>query len=486
VLKFYNSLTRKLEEFSPADPNHVKMYVCGPTVYDRPHLGNARSVVIYDVLYRLLKSQYKQVTYVRNITDVDDKIINAAKENKESIASLTARVTKDFHEDMAALNCELPTHEPKATENIPAMIQMIEKLIKNGYAYVIPVGEKGAGHVLFNVGELEYRPAPGYFYGKLSGKDLKKLDAGKRVDVEKYKSKNPEDFVLWKPADAEDDESSKFQSPWGVGRPGWHIECSAMSTGILGNDFDIHGGGADLMFPHHENEIAQSCCANPGSHYAKFWVHNAFLTVNGEKMAKSEGNFITVRDLLDKGVKGEVIRFALLSSHYHSPLNWTEKLLYDAKVTLDNAYRALLNVDKFDDKEVETAAYSDLQVVNDMLCNDLNMRGVISDIYKYTDTLIARYTEIINLGHTNSDIRGNIKYIARKFREAMRPLGFLQQSPEDWFRIDNPEIDELKLAIQAARERKDYAAADKNKAKIEELGYKVMINKDGEVEVLKK
>lgn len=336
MLTLYNTLTRQKEPFIPLDETNVRMYVCGPTVYARPHIGNARSVVVYDVLYRLLRHLYgaEHVTYVRNITDVDDKINAAAIERGISIQQLTQEVTGWFHDDMDALNCLRPTYEPRATQYIPQMIAMIEKLIANGNAYV------SQRHVLFSVESRVQSSESSWVYGMLSGRIAEEQQAGARVAVESYK-KNPGDFVLWKPADAEDDASSKFPSPWGVGRPGWHIECSAMSTDLLGKDFDIHGGGADLKFPHHENEIAQSRCAHPDSVYARTWVHNGFLTVNGEKMSKSLGNFITVRDLLDKGVHGEVIRLALLSAKYNEPINWTDKLVDDAKKQLEVFYEAL-------------------------------------------------------------------------------------------------------------------------------------------------
>ena len=396
-ISLYNTLTRKKEPFTPADPENVGMYVCGPTVYDRPHLGNARSVVVYDVLYRLLRHIYGEnhVKFVRNITDVDDKINAAAKANNEPISALTARVEGYFHEDMAALNCLPPTIEPHATAHIAEMIAMIEKLIANGNAYV------AENHVLFRVNSFAQ-------YGALSGRKLEDLIAGARVDVENYKE-NAGDFVLWKPANEGDDASSVFDSPWGKGRPGWHIECSAMSSKYLGDDFDIHGGGADLMFPHHENEIAQSRCANPASHFAKYWVHNGFLTVNGEKMSKSLGNFTTVKDVLDKEIKGEVIRFALLSTHYRSPLDWNEKLLHDAKLTLDKWYRAISG---------QRSAVSGQFF--DALNDDLNIQKAISLMHEATpDELLAM---------------GNM-------------LGLLQQSPEEWFKgssnDDNSEIESL-------------------------------------------
>ncbi len=336
MIKLSNTLTRTVEPFVPLDAAHVKMYVCGPTVYARPHIGNARSVVVYDVLYRLLKHDYEtaqggKVTFVRNITDVDDKINAAAIERGITIQALTGEVTQQFHDDMGALNCLPPTVEPKATEHIAQMIALIERLIAGGFAYA------AEGHVLFRVQKDAN-------YGNLSRRSVKDMIAGARVEVAPYKE-YAGDFVLWKPASEKDDASSKFDSPWGVGRPGWHIECSAMSETHLGHNFDIHGGGADLMFPHHENEIAQSTCGNPGSHYAKYWVHNGFLTVEGEKMSKSLGNFITVQDLLQGNIWPEDIRLALMSARYNEPLDWTTKLLSDAQKMMYKLYRKVGDVE---------------------------------------------------------------------------------------------------------------------------------------------
>ena len=327
MIRLSNTLTRQVEPFVPHDAGHVRMYVCGPTVYARPHIGNARSVVVYDMLYRLLAKDFPAVTYARNITDVDDKINAAAVERGITIQALTEEVTAQFHADMGALSCLPPTIEPRATTHIAEMIALIQSLIEGGYAYA------AEGHVLFRV-----QKDPNY--GSLSRRSVDDMVAGARVEVAPYKE-YAGDFVLWKPASEKDDASSKFESPWGVGRPGWHIECSAMASKHLGRDFDIHGGGADLMFPHHENEIAQSTCGHPGSHYAKYWVHNGFLTVEGEKMSKSLGNFITVHELLQKGVLGEDIRFALLSTRYNEPLNWTQKLLEDANKVINRLYRAI-------------------------------------------------------------------------------------------------------------------------------------------------
>lgn len=462
----YNTLTRKKEEFKPADDKNIKMYVCGPTVYDRPHLGNARSVVVYDVLYRLLCHVYgeKHVNYVRNITDVDDKINAAAKANNEPISALTKRVEGWFHEDMAALNCLLPTHEPHATDHIKEMIAIIEKLIAGGHAYV------SQGHVLFRV--ASYKD-----YGKLSGRKLEDLIAGARVEVENYKE-NAGDFVLWKPADEGDDPSSVFDSPWGAGRPGWHIECSAMSRKYLGDDFDIHGGGADLMFPHHENEIAQSCCANPKSSFAKTWVHNGFLTVNGEKMSKSLGNFTTVKDVLDNGVRGEVIRFALLSAHYRSPLDWNEKLLHDAKLTLDAAYRALLRAEQLVDSEnfdeTKVADFQPKVAIVNGLCADLNTSLGISLIWNST-TMINNWIEI---GENNSAV----KVFSKRFRESMQLLGFLQHSPEEWFKgsgDNNSEIQNLINERIAAKKSKNWARADEIRKTLAEQGIILEDKPDG-------
>lgn len=343
---FFNTFTRSKEEIKTLEVGHLKMYVCGPTVYDRPHLGNARSIVIYDMIFRLFNEIFPKVTYVRNITDVDDKINAAAKEKGISIQQLTTEITKLFNDDMSALNVLKLTFEPKATQHISEMIVMIEKLIKNGHAYV------SNDHVLFDVESYKN-------YGALSNRNLDELVSGARIEIADYK-KNPLDFVLWKPANKDDDVSSIFESPWGKGRPGWHIECSAMSQKYLGENFDVHGGGADLQFPHHENEIAQSCCANPNSHFAKFWIHNGFLTVNGEKMSKSLKNFITVRDLLDQKISGIVIRYLLLSTHYRKPFDFNDKALEDAKKSLEKFYSVIDESDFAKKVELPQSILSDL------------------------------------------------------------------------------------------------------------------------------
>lgn len=412
-MKLSNTLTRSIEEFSPLDPSHIKMYVCGPTVYARPHIGNARSIVVYDVLYRLLAHDYPRVTFVRNITDVDDKINAAAVERGISIQALTAEVTQQFHDDIAALNCLPPTVEPRATEHIAQMIALIESLIEKGFAYA------AEGHVLFRV-----QKDPNY--GQLSRRSVKDMVAGARVEVAPYKE-YAGDFVLWKPASEKDDASSKFDSPWGVGRPGWHIECSAMAATHLGHDFDIHGGGSDLMFPHHENEIAQSTCGHTGSHYAKYWVHNGFLTVGGEKMSKSLGNFITVHDLLARGVKGEVIRFALLSTRYNEPLDWTDKLLSDAQKVVDRLYRTAAPVKAGEVVHAE---------ILDALRDNLNTPKALAVL----QTL------------DGSALRASANF-----------LGLLAQSAEGWFQGEGEDTLWIELQIEdrnAAKKARDFAKSD--------------------------
>jgi cysteinyl-tRNA synthetase len=326
TIELYNTRTRRKERFEPLDPSNVRMYVCGPTVYDRAHIGNARPVVVFDVLYRLLRHVYGpgRVTYVRNITDVDDKIIARAQETLragETLEAATRRITDEtigwYHEDMAALGALPPTHEPRCTEYIPQMVEMTRALVEKGVAYV------AEGHVLFEVAKWPR-------YGELSGRSTDDMIAGARVEVAPYK-RSPMDFVLWKPSTP---DQPGWPSPWSRGRPGWHIECSAMAEALLGREFDIHGGGIDLAFPHHENELAQSCCVHGTERMAQLWMHNGFLQVEGEKMSKSLGNFFTVRDLLDRGIPGEVIRFVLLSTHYRQPMDWTEKKVEEATNTL--------------------------------------------------------------------------------------------------------------------------------------------------------
>ncbi|MTD99555.1 cysteine--tRNA ligase [Paracoccus sp. YIM 132242] len=318
-IRLTNTRTRRKEAFEPLDPRNVRLYLCGPTVYDRAHLGNARPVLVFDVLVRLLRHVYgdSHVTYVRNFTDVDDKINARAAATGRTIREITEETVAWYHDDMDALGAARPDHEPRATEYIVPMVAMIETLIARGNAY------EAEGHVLFDV-----RSFPDY--GRLSGRSVDDMIAGARVEVAPFK-RDPMDFVLWKPSEA---DQPGWDSPWGRGRPGWHIECSAMSDALLGPSFDLHGGGIDLQFPHHENEVAQSCCAHPGAGFANVWLHNEMLQVEGKKMSKSLGNFFTVRDLLDQGVPGEVIRFVMLSTHYRKPMDWTEAKAKEARNTL--------------------------------------------------------------------------------------------------------------------------------------------------------
>ena len=361
TIKLHNSKTRKKEVFSPIDPDNVRMYVCGPTVYDRAHIGNARPVVVFDVLYRLLRHVYgpDHVTYVRNFTDVDDKINARAAESGREIGEITAETTQWYLDDMGALGAMEPNEMPRATQYIPQMIEMIEGLIADGFAYAKD------GHALFRVRAYKH-------YGALSGRSVDDMIAGARVEVAPYKE-DPMDFVLWKPST---DDLPGWDSPWGRGRPGWHIECSAMSKDLLGEAFDIHGGGNDLQFPHHENEIAQSCCASghaeDGGGFANYWLHNEMLQVEGKKMSKSLGNFFTVHDLLEQGIPGEVIRFVFLSTHYGKPMDWTAKKAAEAEATLRKWRGMVADVEASEVPAGVVAAIAD----------DLNTAGAIAELHK--------------------------------------------------------------------------------------------------------
>jgi cysteinyl-tRNA synthetase len=427
---FFNTLTRQKQEIKPLEDGHLKIYVCGPTVYDRPHLGNARSIVIYDLLFRFFKEIFPRTTYVRNITDVDDKINAAALEQKISIQELTQKIINFFNQDISALNVLKPDFEPKATQHIGEMIDMIERLIASKHAYV------SEGHVLFDVNSYKN-------YGALSNRNLDELISGARIEIAAYK-KNPLDFVLWKPASENDDISSVFTSPWGKGRPGWHIECSAMSEKYLGANFDIHGGGADLQFPHHENEIAQSCCANPNSNYAQFWIHNGFLTVNGEKMSKSLKNFITVRDLLDKKISGATIRFLLLSSHYRKPLDFSEKALEDAQKSLEKFY-SLIEKSDFENQAILP------QEILIALADDLNFSKVSAFLHELTKQIKSC---------ENQELKNQLK------AQMAKSLDFLGFKSDDFFnKPDAINFDENYIEEQIAlrtklKQEKNYALAD--------------------------
>jgi cysteinyl-tRNA synthetase len=448
-IHLFNTMSRKEELLTAIDPSHLKMYVCGPTVYDRPHLGNARSVVIYDLFFRFFRATFPQVTYVRNITDVDDKINAAAKEQGVSIGQLTQKIIDSFYADIDALNVLRPTIEPRATGHISEMIAMIEQLIAKNHAYV------AQGHVLFDVDSYKN-------YGALSNRNLDEMIAGSRVEIATYK-KNPLDFVLWKPADEEDDISSVFESPWGKGRPGWHIECSAMSSKYLGADFDIHGGGADLQFPHHENEIAQSRCANDHSHYAKFWIHNGFLTVNGEKMSKSLKNFITVRDLLDKGISGIVIRYLLLSTHYRKPFDFNQKALDDAQKSIEKFYAVL---ESFNFKNLSEEGFSSLvqkdeglaQQVLKCLADDLNISKAIALLHEAVKEIKSKNDEVLKQ-----------EFIATLDFFGLADEKFLTQKNSST-KIDENFINtQIALRLQAKQE-KNFAQADEIRKNLLALG----------------
>ena len=420
-----NNLSNKKEKFIPLDQNNVGMYVCGPTVYDNPHIGNARPLVIFDILYKVLKSKYghDKITYIRNITDVDDKIIKSSKEKNISILDLTNNIIAEFNDDCNYLNLENPSQQPKATEHIDLMIEMINSLINKGFAY------EANNHVYFEVSKFSD-------YGKLSNKKLEDLIAGSRVEVSKNKKKS-EDFVLWKPSI---NDEPFWDSPWGKGRPGWHLECSAMSKKYLGNVFDIHGGGIDLIFPHHENEIAQSRCVNDTKVFANYWVHNAFITMSNEKMAKSTGNILKIKDFKDN-IDGQVLKLALMSAHYKQPLDWNEKLLEDCKNTIDKWYEAY-------------KVLKDKSVLNEdilsPLYDDLNTPGYIANLHKLYDKALK-----------GNDADKNL------FVSACNFIGILNKTKEEWLefkkkKLSITEADILKKIElrNKAREDKDYKRAD--------------------------
>jgi cysteinyl-tRNA synthetase len=442
-LRLHNSLTRRREVLRPIDPEHVRLYVCGPTVYDLAHVGNARAVVVFDVLARLLRALYPRVTYVRNITDVDDKINARAAESGETIGAITARTAADFAADMAALGALPPDIEPRATAHIAEMIQLIERLIAGGHAYA------AEGHVLFAVPSFAA-------YGQLSGRSPDELQAGARVDVAPYK-RDPGDFVLWKPSPP---DLPGWDSPWGRGRPGWHIECSAMSWRYLGENFDIHGGGTDLLFPHHENELAQSVCAFPGSRFANLWVHNGMLMVNGEKMSKSLGNFFTVRDVLARA-PAEAIRLLLLRTHYRGELDFSDDALVESRKELDRFYRAL------DRTPAEAGAVP--ASVMEALCDDLNTPLALSAMHALADAAMA--------GDSTA---------SAGLRAAGNLLGLLQDP--HWFHgegEDSADIQRLVDARIAARRSRNWAEADRLRAELDGMGVALEDRPDGSTDWLR-
>ncbi len=440
-LRLTNTRTRTKERFDPLDPEHVRIYVCGPTVYDRAHLGNARPVLVFDVLYRLLGALYPRVTYVRNFTDVDDRINETARRRKSAgaegtlealIAERSDETIAWYHADMDALGARRPDHEPRATSYIAEMVAMIEDLIAKGNAYA------AEGHVLFAVDSYAD-------YGKLSGRSVDDMIAGARVEVAPYK-RNPMDFVLWKPSD---DALPGWDSPWGRGRPGWHIECSAMSFALLGESFDIHGGGNDLMFPHHENEIAQSCCAHPTGSFARVWMHNEMLQVEGKKMSKSLGNFFTVRDLLEQGVPGEVIRFVMLSTHYRKPMDWTAEKAREASRTLRKWYNQVA------DAEASTAPS-----VLAALADDVNTAGAIAELHRLSSA-----------GETGA------------LRAGLMLMGMLDNGVPDWVHRPGVQLDafveKLTAARKTAMETKDFSEVDRLKKALVDAGVSVQMSKEG-------
>lgn len=438
MIRLWNTRTRQDEALQPLQPGKVRMYVCGPTVYDRAHIGNARPVVVFDTLFRLLRHVYglENVTYVRNFTDVDDKINARAAETGRPIRAITDETIGWYHADMDALGALRPTHEPRATDYIGPMIAMIEALIARGHAYA------AEGHVLFDVRSF---PA----YGALSGRSVDDMIAGARVEVAPYK-RDPMDFVLWKPSS---DDLPGWDSPWGRGRPGWHIECSAMSRELLGETFDIHGGGIDLQFPHHENEVAQSCCANPSGKFANIWMHNEMLQVEGKKMSKSLGNFFTVRDLLDQGYPGEVIRLVYLQTHYAKPMDWTAEKAAQAEATL-RKWRALT---------AGAAPGAVAEAVVAALSQDLNSAGALAELHRLAGA---------------GDAAGLLA--------SAQLLGLLEPEMGAWAEVTidlAPYAAQLGALRDKAMESKDFSAVDAMKSALMAAGVEVRMSKAG-VELL--
>ena len=452
-IKIFNTLSGKKEEFSPLDPNHIKIYACGPTVYNYAHIGNARMAVVFDTLVRVLRYKYPKVTYVSNITDIDDKIIDSANEQQVPIKEITEKYTSIYNDDMSQLAVNIPDIQPKATEYISEMIDLIENLINKDHAY-----EK-EGHVLFHVPSYDN-------YGMLSNRNRDEQIAGSRVEIAPFK-KDPADFVLWKPSSG---SQPVWDSPWGFGRPGWHTECSAMSEKTLGLPFDIHGGGRDLTFPHHENEIAQSCCSTadiskPNS-YANYWMHNGFVTINGEKMSKSLGNIILVKDLANE-YHGEVIRLALMSSHYRQGLDWNEKIIHQSKKLLDKLYKILLDLKLEDLVEIQNDSWID------PLMDDLNTPGFIANVNVLVKSYLSASKEKKGILKSKLVLLGNL-------------LGILQEDPYSWFESDNldknineEEIEALIVERNEAKMNKDFEKADVIRAELMSKGIELMDSSSG-------
>lgn len=454
VLKIHNTLSGTKETFEPVDNNHVRIYACGPTVYNYAHIGNARMAVVNDLLVNVLRTQFEKVTYVSNITDIDDKIIDAAHELNEPIKNLTTKYTKIYNDDMGYLNVKLPDIQPHATDHISEMIDLIKKLIENNYAY-----EKD-GHVLFHVPSFSK-------YGVLSKRNRDEQIAGSRVEVAPFK-KDPADFILWKPSP---DPLPGWDSPWGFGRPGWHLECSAMSEKTLGLPFDIHSGGMDLVFPHHENEIAQTCSLDdnhePAS-FAKFWFHNGFVNVEGEKMSKSIGNIKLVHDL-KKQYKGEVLRLTLLSAHYRQPLNWTKEIIDQNSKMLDRFYRSLKEL-----QDVEISSHLVSEDIMESLLDDLNTPKVLAKLNTLSNTLSS----------ADTDEKRNIK---NNLIATGKILGVMQEDPNIWLGYNqtaNPEKEEIEGLINQrneARRSKDFKLADQIRDKLKSKGIEIEDTKNGTI-----
>lgn len=450
TLHIFNTASRKKEEFVPADPKRVTLYVCGPTVYSFPHIGNARPAVVFDVLYRLLMQKFEQVVYVRNITDVDDKINAAAAKEKVPIGEISARYTRAYHQNMTDLGVLAPVIEPRVTDHMEQIIGMIERLVAAGNAY------EAEGHVLFHV--------PSYpEYGALSRRNLRELIAGARVDVAPFK-KDDTDFVLWKPSDA---DQPAWDSPWGPGRPGWHIECSTMIEQHLGETIDIHGGGQDLVFPHHENERAQSTCVHGGTLFSRYWMHNGFINVDREKMSKSLGNVLLVQDLLEQA-PGEAIRFALLGTHYRSPLDWSDEILSQSRRNLDRLYEVL---DHLQDIEISPSALDMPDAFMDALEDDLNTPAAISELHG-----LAKQARTASGQNAKEMLKGQLL-------AAGRLLGILQQDPAAWFRgaseIDEAEILRLVELRSSAKKERNFKQADEIREQLTAMGIQLQDRPDG-------
>ena len=434
-IKLYNTFSGKKEDFNPIQSNRVSMYICGPTVYSSPHIGNARGPVIFDVLAKLLRMNY-ELTYVRNITDLDDKIYQAAKDEGTDINSITERYTDIYQEDMKALGVHKPDVEPRATDHVPQMIEMINKLLTTGNAYV------REEHVLFSVDSFPD-------YGQLSNRQQEDLISGSRVEIATYKN-NPNDFVLWKPSTP---DLPGWESPWGFGRPGWHLECSTMAKSYLGETIDIHGGGSDLIFPHHENELAQSMCSHMGKNFCNYWVHHGLVDFKKTKMSKSEGNILLVRDLLSHS-SGETIRLALLSTQYRQLINWSDDLLTESKKKLDRLYRALQSCpsDDFEDLPSEKVLQA--------LCDDLNTPMALAELFK-----IAR--EI-----NSTKDKEKLVILASSFKASSHLMGLLQSTPDQWFKssdnesLSPEEIETMIKQRELARSTKNFSEADEIRNKL--------------------